>query len=99
MLCVFKFKMPSQKFDMKNSSRVILIIISIIKVNIIKIYTNNTHFITTQYGITKILLKQSLSSFAYKTVTTYLIIIIVTNQSGINLNAARISSTASSCIL
>ena len=40
----FKLDMPSQKLDKNNSTRIIFIKI-IIKVNIIKIYVKNTHFI------------------------------------------------------
>ena len=41
---------PSYKSDMNN--RIIFIKINIIKVNVIKIYTKNTHFITT--NVTKL---------------------------------------------
>ena len=47
----FKFTMPSQESDMNNSLRVIFIIISIIKVNIVTIYNKNTHFVTRKYAI------------------------------------------------
>ena len=43
---LFKFIAPSHKSDMSNSVRIMFIKISIVKVNIIKIYTKNTHFIT-----------------------------------------------------
>ena len=48
----FKFNMSSQKADMSNSFRIIFIIISMIKVNDVKIYTKN--FITRKYDITRI---------------------------------------------
>ena len=41
-----------QKFDMKNIIKIIFIIIIIIKVNIIKIYTKNTNFITRKCDVT-----------------------------------------------
>ena len=49
----FKFKIPSQKLDMNNNFKIICILINIIKVNNIKAYTKNTHFITRKYGITR----------------------------------------------
>ena len=49
---MFNIDMLSRKHDIDNSSRIIYIIISIIKVNIIKTYTKNTRFITINYGMT-----------------------------------------------
>ena len=46
-----------RKSDMNNSFRVISIIISIVKFNIIKIHTKNTHSIISKYGITRIFIK------------------------------------------
>ena len=90
----FKFTMPRQKSDMNDSSRVIFIIISIIKVNnIIKIYTKNTHFITRKYDITRAFIKIEyiIICVAGK---SFLIILLVTNQSGINFSASGQSSIA-----
>ena len=53
---LFKFNMPSQKSDMNNSIRIVFIKI-IINLSIIKIYINNTHFITRKYDITRIFTK------------------------------------------
>ena len=52
----FKFNVSSQKSDKNNSMRIIFIKI-IININIIKIYTKSTHFITTKCGITRIFIK------------------------------------------
>ena len=52
----FKFNMLSQKSDKNNSIRIIFIKI-IIKINIIKINMNNTHFILIKYKITRIFIK------------------------------------------
>ena len=56
-LAFIKFSMPSQKSDMNNSIRIIFIKIFIAKVNAIKIYLKNTHFITIKYNINKIFIK------------------------------------------
>ena len=53
----FKFNMSSQKSDKNNSIRVIFMKI-IIKINIIKIYINNTHLITRKFDITRIFIKE-----------------------------------------
>ena len=53
----FDFAMPIQKSDKNNSIRIIFIKI-IIKISIIKIYTKNTHFITTKFDITKMFIKK-----------------------------------------
>ena len=84
--------------DKDNSIRVIFTKI-IIKINIIKIYTKNTHFFTTKCDITRIFIKKSKPSSAYKLVYSFLIILLVTNLSGISFNAAKESSTALSHIL
>ena len=56
-LAFSKVTTPSQKSDKNNSIRIIIVIIvlfnSIIKINIIKIYNKNTHFITTKCNITR----------------------------------------------
>ena len=52
----YKFNMPSQKYDTNNNIRIIFIKI-LIKINIIKIYIKNTHFITRKYNITRIFIK------------------------------------------
>ena len=52
----FKLNIPSQKSDKNNSIRIIFIE-TIIKINIIKIYTKNTHFITRKYSITRIFIE------------------------------------------
>ena len=54
----FTFTMPSQTFEKNNSIRTIFFVISIIKINIIKIYTKNTHFITARCDITRIFIKK-----------------------------------------
>ena len=66
----------------------------IIKTNIIKIYIKNTRFITIKYGISRIFIKQSIFSFAYKAVKSFLIILLKTNQSTISFNDAGESSAA-----
>ena len=53
----FQNVISKPKLNMNNSFRTIFIIISIIKVNIIKIYIMNTHSITRKYGITRIFIK------------------------------------------
>ena len=82
--------MSSQTFDNNNSIRITLVKF-IIKINIIKIYTKNTHFYSPESPS-----KNSKSSSAYKAVQTFLIVLLATNQLGISFNAARESSTASS---
>ena len=49
-----KFNMSSQKSDKNNSIRIIFVIMSIVKVNIIKVFFKNTHFITRKYDISRI---------------------------------------------
>ena len=48
--------MPSQKSDKDNSIRIIFIK-TVMQINIIKIYTENAHFIKTKCGITRIFIK------------------------------------------
>ena len=86
---------------MNKCFRVIFIVISIIKVDIIKIYTKNTHFITKKYDITRIfeIVKTELLSFAYEEVRSFLLVLFAANQAGINFNAGRQSSITSSHIL
>ena len=95
----FKFIVPSQRSDMNNSFKIIFMKISIIKVNIIKIYTKNTHFITWKCDITRIFIKKSTSSMQIKYYKAFLIILLVANQSGINFNVGKKISTALSHIL
>ena len=90
--------MSSQKSGKNNSVRNIFIKI-IIKINIIKIYTKNTHFITTKCNIARILIKKSKPSSENRTVQFFLIILLVTKQSEISSNDARELSTASWHIL
>ena len=52
----FKFNVPNQKSDMINSTRIIFVKI-IIKINIIRIYIKNTHFISVKCNITIIFIK------------------------------------------
>ena len=52
----FKFNMPSQKSDKNNSIRIIISKV-IVKVNVIKIYIKNTHFMKRKYNITRIFIK------------------------------------------
>ena len=85
----FKITMLNHKSDKNNSIRIIFIKI-IIKIKIIKIYTKNTRFIATKVTSPE-------SSSAYRVLhLSFLIILLVTNHSGISSNAARESSTASS---
>ena len=93
----FKFNMPSQNPDMNNSIRIIFIKI-IIKINIIKIYIKNAHFITKNTTLRESLLKWSIFSSAYRAEKIFLIILLATNQLGISFNVARESSTALSYI-
>ena len=65
-----------------NSSFIIsvrIIFIKIIEIDIIMIYTKNIHFIT------RIFIKKSKISSVYKSVWSFLIILHVTNQSGMLL--------------
>ena len=55
-LAFFKFNIRSQNSGMNNSIRTMFIKI-IIKINIIKIYIKNTHFITRKHDITRIFIK------------------------------------------
>ena len=59
--------MVSQKSDKNNSIRIIFIKI-IVKINIIKIYTKNIHFITTKCEVPRIFIKKNKQSSAYKAV-------------------------------
>ena len=93
----FKFNMPSRKSDMNNCIRIIFIK-TIIKINIIKIYIKNTHFITTKYNITRIFIKIECIVICKQSNKKFLIILLVAKQSGISFNAARESSTTSSSI-
>ena len=52
----FKFNIPNQKSDKNNTIRIIFIKF-IIKINIIKININITHFIIIKYSITRIFIK------------------------------------------
>ena len=92
--------MPSQKSDMNNSFRIIFIIINTIRLILIRftLYTKNTHFITRKYGVSKIFVNIEYIMIAYKAVTSFLFILLVTNQSGENFNTPRQPSTASSHI-
>ena len=74
---------------MNDNFKIICIIINIIKVNNIKTYTKNTHFITRKYGITRnfdkiehiiICMYRSKEFFNHP---------IVTNELGTNFNAGR----------
>ena len=94
VLYIFQINMASQNSDMNNAFRIIFIIVSIIKVHLIKIYTKNTYLITTKCGITRIFIKRSILSSSYKAVRSFLIILLVTNQSGTYFNAGRKSSMA-----
>ena len=76
---LFKFNMPSQKSDMNNSVRIIFIIISIFKVNIIKIYIKNTHSIINRCDITRIFIKIEYIFICGQAVKSFLIILLVTN--------------------
>ena len=68
----------------------------IIKINIIKINIKNINFITFKYKITKIFIKKSIFSSAYKAVKSFLIILLLAKQSATKFNVGRKSSTASS---
>ena len=58
---LFKSITLNHKTDMNNSFRIIFIKISIIKVNIINIYTNKTYFITIKSDITRFFTKKTIS--------------------------------------
>ena len=99
MLCLFQIYYAKPKLDINNSIRIIFIKIMVIfKVNFIKIYNKNTIFISKKCDLTKIFIKKSKSSLASKASWNFSIILLLTDQSGINLNAARQSSKASSHI-
>ena len=85
----FQFITPRQKSDINNSFRIMFIKINIIKVDFIKVYAKNTHFITKKCGY---------SSLWNKGLWSFLIIVSVTNQSATNFNDGRQSSTDSSHI-
>ena len=78
---------------MNNSITIVFIIISIVKVNI-----KNTHSITIKYNINGIFIKVEYIFICVQSTKGILIILLVTNQSGTNFNAARKSSTALSYI-
>ena len=90
-----KSNMPIQKSD-KNKSIRIIFIKFIIYINIIQIYTKNTHFITTKRDITRIFIKKKETTICVQYSKKFLISLLVTKESEINFNAARQSSTASS---
>ena len=93
----FKFNMQSKKSD-KNDSIQIIFIKIIIEINFIKIYIKNTHSITIKYNITRTFIKIEYIFICIQSSKRFLVILIVTNQSGISFNAARESSTALSHI-
>ena len=90
--------MPSQKYDMNNSFRIIFIIRSIVKVNIVKACSKNSYSITRKYGITRIFNKVEYLIICVRSIKKFLIVLLVRNQSGTNFDAARQSLTASSHI-
>ena len=89
--------MPSRKSDKINSTSIILIKVNI-KINIIKIYINNTHIVTITYNITRIFVKIEYILNCIQSSKKILIILLVINQSGISFNVVRESSTLSSHI-
>ena len=76
-----------------------LILDQFIKINCIKIYGKNMSLISTKCDFIKIFIEKEYIIFRSKAVSNFASIILVTNQSGINFNAARQSSTASSHVL
>ena len=95
---LFKYIIPSQKFDINNNFRIIFIKIIIIKVNVIKIYMKNTHLISKKCNFTKIFIRKEYIIVKNKSTMKLSSILHVANQSGINFNAARQSSVATSHI-
>ena len=55
---LFKFIVPSHKLYVNVTFRIISINMKINKVNVIKIYTKNTHVITRKWNITRIVIKK-----------------------------------------
>ena len=88
----FKLNMPSQKSDMNDSIRIIFILISNVKHNIIKIYIKNTHYVTNKYNIFRIFIKIEYIFICVQTVKSILIILLETKQLK-KINVARQSST------
>ena len=84
----FKFNMPSQKSDKNNCIRIIFTKI-IIKINVIKIYIKNTHFISRKCDSKRIKNIKKVFNFFYLTCN---------KQSGISFNATKEWPTASSHI-
>ena len=56
--CLAKIINSFTNSDMNNCFRIISIRINIPKVNIVKVYTKNTYFITKKYDITRIFIKK-----------------------------------------
>ena len=81
---LFKFIAQRQQRDMNNSFRIISIKISIIKVNIIRIYTNSTHFITWKCDITRILIKKEYIIIWKWSIIKFFNFLFVTNRLGTN---------------
>ena len=84
--------MPSQKYDLNNSLRIIFIKI-IIKINIIKIYMTNTHFITRKSNITRIFIKVEYIFISVPSSKKFFNHFTCNKQSEISCNTARESST------
>ena len=95
---LFKSITPSLKSNMNNSCRIIPIKINIIKVNIINIYTKNTHFMTEKCDITRIFINKDYIILENNSWSSFLIILLITNQSGKNFDVGRKASTALSYI-
>ena len=69
--------------------------ITIVKINIIKIFIKNTYFITRKYDITRIFTKIEYIFICVLSSKTFFVILFVTNQSETNFNIARQSSADS----
>ena len=90
----FKFASPSQNSDMNNRIRIIFTKI-IIKINFFKIYSKNMFLISNKCDFITIFIIKEYIIISMKVLSNFPSILLVTNQSVINFNAARQSSTAS----
>ena len=90
----FKLNMPSQRSYETNKIRIISLITSIVKINIIKFVLRIPISLEENVLFLEFSLKQSILLTAYKGNKRFLIILFVRNQLVTNFNAARQSLTA-----
>ena len=84
---------------MNNIFRIIIVKINIMKANIIKIYINKTHVIIKNVTLSESALKtisesKTILSLENTTLSSFSSILLVTNQSGTNINVGRKALTA-----